>query len=201
MTGALDLLPGFDPYAVAQEEMPRPAKHAKHAKILAALACLAGPPTFKTAPETPAAPSEADVETLPVTPAETESEIETLAEALLAAHIATPGCGIIDLERARVYHRGEALRRLDLCRRRAAEAVTGDDPERAAIMAEEAAPLAPTARHAEVVRGLRLAASPLAGVPGALICRLCARRIWTSPSWRGTAPPDLCGPCFWGGAA
>jgi hypothetical protein len=57
----------------------------------------------------------------PVTPAETEAEIETLAEALMRAHLSTPGCTITDREKALAYHRSEAMRRLDLIRQRAAE--------------------------------------------------------------------------------
>ena len=89
-----------------------------------------------------------------------------------------------------------AMRRLDLYRRRAADATSGDDPEREALMAEEAAPTLPAERHAETVAALLLAASPLAGVPGAVACRSCQRGIWCSPSWRGPAPRDLCAECW-----
>ena len=44
--------------------------------------------------------------------------------------------------------------------------------------------------------GLLLAASPLAGVPGAVPCRECQRGIWVSPSWRGPQPRDLCAECY-----
>ena len=69
--------------------------------------------------------------------------------------------------------------------------------ERETIEAEEAAPTLPAAAHAETVAALLLAASPLAGVLGARPCRSCQRGIWTSPSWRGPQPPDLCAEC-WG---
>ncbi len=84
----------------------------------------------------------------------------------------------------------------DLLRQRAAEAVAGDDPEREAIRAEEAAPMMPAGRHAASLVPLLLTGSPLAGLPGAVACRSCGRGIWTSPSWRGPAPRDLCAACY-----
>jgi len=87
------------------------------------------------------------------------------------------------------YYRAEALRRLALIRQRAIDATTGPDIERAAIMAEEAAPTTSPEEHRAIVRGMLLA-----GLPGALACRGCGRGIWCSPSWRG-APPDLCSTC------
>ena len=130
----------------------------------------------------------------PVTPAETDAEIETLAETLMAAHLSTSGCGVTDRGKALAYHRAEAMRRLDLLRQRARDATSGDDPERAAIQAEEHAPLAKA--HAETVAGLLRAASPLAGTPGARPCRQCGRGVWTSPTWQGAQPPNLCAACF-----
>ena len=132
----------------------------------------------------------------PVTPAETDAEIETLAEALMAAHLSTSGCGVTDRGKALAYHRSEAMRRLDLIRHRAIDATTGDDPEREAIMAEEASPLADGETHRSTVAALLLATSPLAGVPGARRCPACGRGIWCSPSWVGPPPPDLCAECW-----
>lgn len=128
----------------------------------------------------------------PVTPAETDAEIETLAEALMAAHLSTSGCGVTDREKARLYYRAEAMRRLDLLRQRARDAVSGPDEEREAIMGEPVMALPQPA----TVAGLLLAASPLAGTPGAVACRSCSRGIWCSPSWRGPQPPDLCATCW-----
>ncbi len=59
------------------------------------------------------------------------------------------------------------------------------------------APMMPAGARSEGVAALRLAASPLAGMPGARPCRGCGRGIWCSPGWRGPAPRDLCGACFW----
>ena len=126
--------------------------------------------------------------------AETEAEIETLAEALMAAHLSTKGCGVRDPEKARLDFKTEARRRLALYQERARDAVTGDDPERAALMAEEHAPLASPEAHRRQCEALMLAASPVASLPGAGACRRCRRGIWTSPSWPGP-PPDLCFPC------
>jgi hypothetical protein len=121
-------------------------------------------------------------------------EIETLALALLAEAEASPAQTITDQAKALVYFRSEARRRLDLIRQRAADATTGEDIEREAIMAEETAPTVSPEVHKRAVAGLMLAALPLAGVPGALACRGCGRSIWRSPSWRGS-PPDLCFAC------
>ncbi len=132
----------------------------------------------------------------PVTPAETDAEIETLAEALMAAHLSTSGCETTNREKALAYHRSEAMRRLDLIRRRARDATTGPDPERHALMSEESASMLPAERHAETVAALLLAASPLAGVPGARRCPACGRGIWCSPSWVGPPPRDLCAECW-----
>lgn len=75
----------------------------------------------------------------------------------------------------------------------------GADPERAALMAEETPPLASPAEHRAAVIALKLCASPLAGVPGALPCRGCGRAVWCSPSWKGPPPADLCAECYRGG--
>lgn len=130
----------------------------------------------------------------PFLPHETDAEIETLAAALLAAAERNPAERITDRGKALAYHRAEAMRRLDLLRQRARDATSGDDPERAAIQAEEHAPLAKA--HAETVAGLLRAASPLAGTPGARPCRQCGRGVWTSPTWQGAQPPNLCAACF-----
>jgi hypothetical protein len=71
-----------------------------------------------------------------------------------------------------------------------------DDPEREAIMGEEAAPMMPVEAHNATVAALLRAASPLAGAPGAVACRSCGRGVWCSPSWRGPQPPDLCAQCW-----
>ena len=84
----------------------------------------------------------------------------------------------------------------DLIRQRARDAVSGEDEEHAAIRAEEAAPMLPAEAHAATVAPLLLAASPLAGVPGARRCPACGRGIWCSPSWVGPPPPDLCAECW-----
>ena len=130
----------------------------------------------------------------PVTPAETEAEIETLAEALMRAHLSTPGCTITDREKALAYHRSEAMRRLDLIRQRAIDATSGPDIEREAIQAEEAALPTLRVQPLALTTGLLRAASPLAGIPGARPCPACGRGIWTSPSWRGSLP-TLCRCC------
>ncbi len=105
-----------------------------------------------------------------------------------------PATRITDREKALVYHRGEAMRRLDLLRQHARDAVAGDDPERAAIQAEESASMLPAEAHSATLAALLLAASPLAGVPGAWPCPSCGRGIWVSPSWRG-ARPTVCRSC------
>ena len=130
----------------------------------------------------------------PVTPAETDAEIETLAEALMRAHLSTPGCTIADRERATLYFRGEAMRRLDLIRQRAIDATSGPDIEREAIQAEEAAPMLPAEAHNAAVAPLLRAASPLTSIPGARPCPACGRGIWCSPSWRGSLP-TICRCC------
>lgn len=89
----------------------------------------------------------------------------------------------------------DARRRLDLLRQRAADAVSGDDPEREAIMGE---PVTALPQPFALTTGLLRAASPLAGVPGARPCRSCGRGIWTSPSWRGAQPVDRCSECWRG---
>ncbi len=73
-------------------------------------------------------------------------------------------------------------------------AAEGDDPEREAIMGEEAA--LPTLRVQPLTftTGLLRAASPLAGVPGARPCPTCGRGVWVSPSWRGPVP-TVCRSC------
>ncbi len=123
-------------------------------------------------------------------------EIETLALALMAEAERNPAQRITDPEKATLYYRGEAMRRLDLIRHRAIDATTGDDPEREAIVTEEAA--VPTTRVMPITftTGILRAASPLAGLPGAWPCRSCGRGIWVSPSWRGPQPPDLCAQCW-----
>lgn len=73
------------------------------------------------------------------------------------------------------------------------------DPERAALMAEETAPLVPPAEHVAAVRALQRVASPapgsvLAGAANAYACQSCGRGIWCSPSWPG-ALPSLCWTC------
>ena len=128
--------------------------------------------------------------------ADDPTEIERLALALMAEAERNPAVTITDRERALAYHRSEAMRRLDLLRQRARDATTGPDPEREAIMAEEAAAMTLRVQPASLVSGLLRAASPLAGVPGAVPCRGCQRGIWISPSWRGPAPRDLCAECY-----
>ena len=91
------------------------------------------------------------------------------------------------------------MRRLDLLRQRAADAVSGPDEERAAIRAEEATAMTLRVQPLALTTGLLLAASPLAGVPGAVACRGCGRGIWVSPSWRGPAP-TVCRSCELEGA-
>ena len=73
------------------------------------------------------------------------------------------------------------------------------DPEREAIMGEEAAVLTARVQPLSLTTGLLLAASPLAGVPGAWPCPGCGRGIWVSPSWRGPAP-IVCRSCELEGA-
>ena len=127
--------------------------------------------------------------------APTDDDVETLAAALMAEAEASPAQTITDHGKALVYFRGEALRRLDLIRQRAIDATRGEDIEREAIEAEEAMPMAAPKAHKRAVAGLMLAASPLAGVPGALACRGCGCAIWCSPSWKGPPPRDLCWNC------
>ena len=122
-------------------------------------------------------------------------EVEALGRALMAEAEACPAQTITDPARALVYFRGEAKRRLDLLRQRAIDATSGEDIERAAIEAEEHQPMAPPEAHKRAVAGLLMAASPLAGVPGALACRGCGRGIWCSPGWKGPPPRDLCLGC------
>ena len=142
-------------------------------------------------PGTPSPPPVASA----VPPAD-PAEIERLALALMAEAERNPAVTITDREKARLYYRAEAMRRLDLYRRRARDAVSGPDIEREAIMGEESAPTLPAEAHAATVAPLLRAASPLAGVPGAVACRSCGRGIWCSPSWRGPQPPDLCAECW-----
>ena len=132
----------------------------------------------------------------PPLPAPTDDDVEALAAALMAEAEASPAQTITDHGRALVYFRGEALRRLDLIRQRAIDATSGEDIEREAIEAEEAMPMAAPKAHKRAVAGLMLAASPLAGVPGALACRGCGCAIWCSPSWKGPPPRDLCFDCW-----
>ena len=122
-------------------------------------------------------------------------EVETLAAALMAEAEACPAQTITDQAKALVYFRGEAKRRLGLLHQRAIEATTGEDIERQAIEAEETMPMASPEAHKKAVAGLLMAASPLAGLPGALPCRGCGRGIWCSPSWKGPPPRDLCWNC------
>ncbi|WP_287787808.1 hypothetical protein [Acidiphilium sp.] len=68
------------------------------------------------------------------------------------------------------------------------------DIEREAIQAEERTPMLPAQAHAKAVRGLRLAASPLAGTPGAWPCPACGRGMWISSSWPGPKP-TICREC------
>ncbi len=128
-------------------------------------------------------------------PAPADGDVETLAHALMAEAERNPAVRRLDEAKALTYSRGEALRRLDLIRQRAIDATTGPDIERQAIEAEETAPMAGAEAHAEAVAGLLLASSPLAGIPGAVACRSCGRRIWCSPSWRGSLL-DLCWDCW-----
>ena len=125
-----------------------------------------------------------------------QTEGEEWAAALLAKAERNPGERITDRERGTLYYRGEAIRRLDLLRQRAADAVAGPDPERDAIQAEAAAVFTTRVQPLALTNGLLRAASPLAGTPGARFCRSCQRGIWCSPSWRGPLPPDLCAECF-----
>lgn len=107
-----------------------------------------------------------------------------------------PAMTITDREKAFVYHRGEAMRRLDLLRQRARDATSGPDHERQAIQAEAAAAMTLRVQPLSLTNGLLRAASPLASTPGAVACRGCQRGIWASPSWRGPAPRDLCSTCY-----
>ena len=133
----------------------------------------------------------------PLPPADDPAEIETLALVLMAEAERNPPVTITDPGKAALYWRGEAMRRLALIRQRAIDATIGPDIERAAIMAEETAPMMPAKAHSETVTGLLRAASPLAGVLGARPCRSCGRGVWTSPTCPGPHPPDLCAECRW----
>ncbi len=121
-------------------------------------------------------------------------EVETLAAALMAEAKTSPAQRITDEAKARVYFRGEAKRRLDLLHQRARDATSGPDPERAAIMGEEHQPMAAPEAHKRAVGCLMLAASPLAGLPGARPCRICGCGVWCASDWRGL-PRDLCWRC------
>ena len=136
-----------------------------------------------------------DGASLPAPPA----EIEALALVLLEQAERHPATRIPDTESAMPYFRGEALRRLELIRQRAIDAISGEDIERAAIMEEEGATMASPEAHKMVVAGLLLTAGPLAGTPGARACKGCGRGIWCSPGWRGS-PPDICFACSRGAA-
>ena len=176
------LLPGFDPHAIARAETDNPA--ARPADATGGPA--ATPDEVEALASTPLPPG---------LPAPTDDEVETLAAALMAEAEACPAQTITDPARALVYFRGEAMRRLDLIRQRAIDATSGPDIERQAIMAEETMPMASPEDHKRAVAGLLMAASPLAGLPGALACRGCGRAVWCSPSWKGPPPPDLCWDC------
>ena len=126
--------------------------------------------------------------------APTDADVEALARTLLAEAARNPAVTRIDEAKATLYYKGEAKRRLDLIRQRAIDATTGPDIEREAIEAEEHQPMAAPDDHKRAVAGLLLAASPLAGLPGARPCRSCGRGIWCSSGWRGL-PRDLCFAC------
>ncbi len=135
----------------------------------------------------------ADSQIAPATPDDADA-VEELARELLAIAERHPATRIPDRSAAMPYFRSEARRRLELIGRRALDATTGEDIERAALMAEEHATMAAPDAHSAAVAGLLLAGSPLHGVPGAVACRGCGRGIWCSPSWQGS-PPDICFAC------
>ena len=130
----------------------------------------------------------------PALQAATDGDVEALAATLMAEAARNPAVTRIDEAKATLYYKGEAKRRLDLIRQRAIDATTGPDIEREAIEAEEHQPMAAPDDHKRAVAGLLLAASPLAGLPGARPCRSCGRGIWCSSGWRGL-PRDLCFAC------
>ena len=77
-----------------------------------------------------------------------------------------PAVAIADRAQAGLYWQGEARRRLDLIRQRAAAAVTGPDIEREAIQAEGHAGPASAKGQAEAVAGLLRTAAPLGSAFG-----------------------------------
>ncbi len=171
------------------DDFPQPAKPPNSPKPPSSLGALGG---LGDSPRSePAIASEGKDE--PVTPAD-PAEIETLALALLAEAERHPAQRITDREKATLYFRGEAMRRLDLIRQRAIDAKSGPDIEREAIQAEEAAPMLPAEAHNAAVAPLLRAASPLTSIPGARPCPACGRGIWCSPSWRGSLP-TICRCC------
>ena len=91
--------------------------------------------------------------------APSDADAAVLAEALMAEAERNSAVTITDRAQARLYWQGEARRRLDLIRQRAAAAVTGPDIERVAIRAEEHAPMAAAKDQAETVAGLLRAAA------------------------------------------
>lgn len=147
-------------------------------------------------PSAPVAPADARTTLAGIPEAHWDVQVETLALALLTEAERNPAQTITDRAKATLYYMSEARRRIDLLRQRARDAVAGDDPERAAIQAEEADLLTIRVQPFAFTNGLLLAATPLAGTPGARPCRSCGRGIWCSPSWRGPLPPDLCAECF-----
>ena len=88
-----------------------------------------------------------------------DADAAVLAEALMAEAERNSAVTITDRAQARLYWQGEARRRLNLIRQRAAAAVTGPDIERAAIQAEDHAPMASSEDQAEAVAGLLRAAA------------------------------------------
>ena len=175
------LLPGFEPHAIARAEADNPAARPADA----AGGADATPDEGRALASNPLPPDLPD-------PA--DADVESLARALMAESARNPAVTRIDEAKALIYYRGEALRRLDLIRQRAIDATTGPDIEREAIEAEEHQPMAAPDDHKRAVAGLLLAASPLAGLPGARPCRSCGRGIWCSSGWRGL-PRDLCFAC------
>ncbi len=75
-----------------------------------------------------------------------------------------------------------------------AEALDDPDPEREAIQAEERDLSTRRVQPLSLTAGLLRAASPLAGIPGAVACPACGRGMWCSPSWRGPRP-TICRSC------
>lgn len=180
---ALALLPGFATRETAPADSglaPNPSNPPNPPPSLGALGGLGDGPRSE-----PAIASEGKGAC-----ADDRAEIERLALALMAEGERNPAMTITDRGKALIYYRGEAMRRLDLLRQRARDAVSGPDEEREALMGE---PVMALPQPATVV-GLLRAASPLAGVPGARPCPGCGRGIWCSPSWRGPRP-DLCLAC------